>query len=550
MTQEFFDHSSELGITGNFGSYLYLGGGGVSFVDFNQDGLDDLTFGTEAGQTIEFYLNKGDHFELVSPSYVSTTYEQRQIQWIDYDNDGDKDLFVVASDGPNHLYRNDGSPNFSEVTASMGLPVVTKISSGASFADIDNDGWLDLYVTNYELPSAGGENEMYRWNPSTNIYEDYTLISNTGNGVRLSFCSVFFDMDMDGDQDLYVINDDQFQENSLYMNLGGGSFVDVSVPSGTNISIDAMSAGIGDHDNDLDFDIYVSDKVQSEFLDNNNDNTFTDITASNGSSVTDWAWTSNFFDVENDRDLDLYVSTEFPNGGLNHFFLNDGSGVYTQPLSSSGGLTGNDLVSSHSHALGDYNNDGSIDIMQCNKGTEKFRLYSNQNTSFHNFLKIKLKGNSSTNDAYGALLELTSGGVKRIVQTHSAVGFNCQNSDVITLGLGSNQIIDSLVISWPSLNSVDVLYHSDLLLNGMNEVEEGIGVVNSYENPLCVDIHDVVVNPVPSQIYGALYILNSDSEIQPNHAVLFQAEQEINLDINFEVPSNADFHAEINVCGN
>jgi len=548
-SQEFFDHSSSLGITGHFGNYLYLGGGGVSFVDFNGDGLDDLSFGTASGQTIEFYINKGDHFELVLPSYVSTTYEHRQIQWIDFDNDEDKDLFVVASNGPNHLYRNDGG-NFTEITSMIGLSVTTKISSGASFADIDNDGWLDLYVSNYELPNGGGDNEMYRWNPTLNMYEDYTSNSNTSNGQRLSFCATFFDMDMDGDQDLYVINDDQLQENSLYMNMGGGSFLDVSVPSGTNISIDAMSAGIGDYDNDLDFDIYVSDKQISEFLENNGDNTFTDIAASNGSLVTDWAWTSNFFDVENDRDLDLYVSTEFPNGGINPFFLNDGTGSYSQPLTASGGLTGNDGISSHSHAMGDFNNNGGTDIMLCNTNTNTFRLYSNQNISSNNFVKIKLKGANSAKDAYGAILELKAGGEKRIFQTHSAVGFNCQNSDVLTLGLGSHTNIEHLVIRWPYLNSIDTLYNVDLLINGTNVIEEGIGVINSYLNPICKNTHNIVISPVPTQVYGAMLELNSGTAIQIDHSVLFQSQQEINLTNDFEVPIGASFEAEIMVCGN
>ena len=256
--QLYFQQESNLGITGFFGQDIWFGGGGVSFADFNEDGLDDLTFGTEAGQNIKFYENKGDHFEEVIPAYVTNTFENRQLVWVDYDNDGDKDFFACATDGPNRLYENNGAMNFTDVTATVGLPIETKFTSGATFADIDEDGYLDLYISQFVLPN-GDDNEMWRWNPNINQYEDYTVVSGTGNGSRTSYCASFFDYDNDDDLDLYVINDSYSHENSLYMNLGNGIFVDVSVPSQTNVAIEAMNAGIGDFDNDHDFDIYITE---------------------------------------------------------------------------------------------------------------------------------------------------------------------------------------------------------------------------------------------------------------------------------------------------
>jgi len=350
--QIFYRQEANLGIVGNFGADIWFGGGGVSFTDFNQDGLDDLTFGTEAGQNIRFFENKGDHFEEIMPFMISNTYENRQIVWVDYDNDGDKDFFACATDGPNLLYENNGNMQFTDVTAAKGLPVVTKFTSGASFADIDEDGYLDLYISQFELPN-GGVNEMWKWNPNMQQYVDFTASSGTDNGVRTTYCTSFFDFDNDDDLDMYVINDNLAHENSLYMNQGNGSFIDVSVPSLTNIAIEAMNAGIGDFDNDGDFDIYITDTENAVLFQNNGNSTFTDVTATRNVTATEWSWTGNFFDYDNDRDLDLYVSNEEP--ATNRFFVNDGTGTFTEPLGNSGGLTNSDNIPTYTNAIGDYN---------------------------------------------------------------------------------------------------------------------------------------------------------------------------------------------------
>ncbi len=549
LGQSFTQQQSILGVNGMYGMDMFFGGGAISFADFNGDGLDDLTFGTESGADIIFFENKGDHFEKLEPAPINYTYETKQVLWVDYDNDGDKDFFATSIDGPNLLFRNNGNMDFTDVTVLMNLPTSVHMSQGANFGDINKDGYLDLYICNSDHQTNGFTNWMYIFDPSLGIYVDHTVASGTGNGVRQTFCSAFFDMDLDGDLDLYVINDHYTFENSMYMNQGNGTFIDVSVPSGTNVIMDSMNAGIGDYNNDGYLDIFITNNTQSVLYHNNGDMTFTDTASFANVLVDQWAWGANWIDFDNDRDQDLYVSTEY-NVLPNPFYVNNNDGTFSEPMSNLGGITNNDIIQAFSNARGDFNNDGKMDLAMNPQYPENFRLYCNHEENENNFIKFSLQGTQSNRDAYGAMIELYADGIKTIEQTHSAIAYQCQNSDYIVMGLGTATSIDSLVIKWPYSDNKDVIYNDDIVVNGFHAIVENAGVVSAGPNPICINSHDVVISPIPSQTYGGSIITESSSRIGTGVNVVFQSEEEVILHPGFNVKMGASFLAEIKVCGN
>lgn len=549
FAQEFYPQELNLNIVGEFGTTEFGGGGGISFVDFNQDGLDDLTFGTENLEEIIFYENKGDHFELVNPPFVSVVEKSKQLVWVDYDNDNDKDFFVSTYNGEFYLFENDGNMNFSDVTDAKGLANSHADTYSANFADIDQDGWLDLYIGRYGEEIIGDTNSMFRYDPNVNSYVNVTDQTGTSNGFRETLATAFFEFDMDGDLDLYVSNDRVNFENSLYMNLDNLVFVDVSVPSQSNSSVNAMNAGVADFDDDGFFDIYITHTSSAVMLKNNGNNTFTDLANSSGTILYQYAWCGNFLDFDHDEDEDLYVCTTNQNLA-NAFLVNQNNGNFTEPLSATGGIAGMDTLDSFTNVIGDFNNDGRQDIAVSRDLDADFSLYSNNEETTNNFVKLKLTGTNSDIEAYGALVEVWINNNAKIYQKHSTVGYQSQNSDDMIIGIGSNASIDSLVIKWPYPNSMDTFLDSQLLINGTNELKEADPNVASYLTPLCLVNHAVSVSPTPSHIYGASNILNSSSSIIDGSAVLFQAENTIGLDIDFEVKVGAEFTAEIDVCGN
>lgn len=550
-SQDFYSQENNIGVSGAFGLTEFGGGGGISFVDFNQDGLDDLTFGSEVNEEIFFYENKGDHFELVSPPFVSVLEESKQLVWVDYDKDNDQDFFVTTFNGENYLFENDGNMNFVDVTDARGLSNSEADTYSANFGDLDRDGWLDLYIARYGEDIIGDTNSLYRYIPQANTYVNVTTQSGTNNGFRESLATAFFDFDLDGDLDIYVSNDRSAFENSLYMNLGNMHFVDISVPSMTNGAIDAMNAGISDYDNDGLFDIYITNTNTSLMYHNNGNNTFTDQAAISNTELNRYSWCGTFFDYDNDEDDDLYVSSVSLGPAVpNAFFVNQNDGTFTEPLYTSNGLGGVDTLDAFTNVVGDFNNDGRYDIAVSRDSDLAFTVFSNNEENGNNFIKVKLKGTNSNINAYGALIEVWNNNQKRIFQKHSTVGYQSQHSNDMIFGIGSNPSVDSLVVLWPYQTNKSVILGSDLLINGTNEIEEGTGVIDKYFTPLCLANHHVAVSPVPSHIYGADITLDSGSLILTGSEVLFQASDGIELDIGFEVQAGAEFEAEINICGN
>ncbi len=481
--QSFSNVAPSLGITGGYGSYT-LAAGGVSFVDFDLDGLDDLTFCTMNTQPMKFYKNTGTSFTLVDPPYVDNTQQTKQALWADIDNDGDLDLFIVAFDGYSRLYQNTGSMTFTEITSSAGLPTGTNKTFGANFGDYDRDGFLDLYVTNYGINGAGGyglPNFLYHNNGDL-TFTDVTTATGTSNGNQQSFCSTFFDYDNNGTSDLYVVNDRFDFPNALYAVSTNGTFTDVSDTSGSDIQIWAMNGGVGDYNNDGYLDVYVTNSHiggnHSWLMHNHGDGTFADSAAAAGVLFNRFGWGGNFFDFDNDCDEDLYVCcSQFGlNGSPNAMYVNQGTGVYTEPLFATGGLGGIDTMHSFSNAIGDYNNDGKLDIVVSNAkwGTIEypFVLWKNEESNSNNWLKINLTGQQSNRDAVGTMLEFWIGCTKYIRFTYTSNAFLCQNARTITFGLGTATALDSLKIIWPSMNSIDVIPGADLTINQVNSIVE------------------------------------------------------------------------------
>lgn len=423
-------------------------GGGVSFVDFDGDGWDDISFTSTLGLPIYIYRNVGGTFQPILPTGMSNNQETKCLLWVDFDNDGHKELFVTSYLASNRLYRSNGDLTYTDITLTAGLPLVSEPTFGATVADFNNDGWLDLYVANRplenEFPSC---NHLYV-NNQNGTFEEITWSAGVADSLKGPLLTGALDLDMDGFQDL-MVPQDKFYGNTVFRNNGDLTFEDVSAESGANFFMDAMSMAIGDFDNDYDLDIYITNTIQSNVLMENLGNLqFTNSSASHGVGFFGMSWGANFFDFDNDLDLDLYISGENHNGlnpGLSRIFVNENFGF------SAGNeifLPG-DAMRSFGNAVGDFNNDGYPDFVTVNGFFGHSHLWQNNGNNNH-WIKIDLQGVISNRDAIGSLLEFYVDGVKYIRTTHSSISYNSQNSNAVLFGMGANPVLDSLHVRWPS----------------------------------------------------------------------------------------------------
>ena len=484
----FEDVATQVGVNYSYGDSEY--GGGVSFADFNNDGWDDITYATEDGAQIYFFENNNGVFNLVTLNGISNTYKTKQVIWIDYDNDGDKDLFVTAIEGINEFYRNDGGMNFTNISSTIGFFQTDLFTYGTSFGDIDNDGDLDAFISNRTSTEQNQRNYLYRNDEGT--FVDITQSSGIpiedeeGNeNSQLSFCTMFFDYNKDGFQDIYLANDKTDNINRLYKNLGNGTFEDVSVASGSGIAVNAMTTTLGDYNNDGWFDIYITNTQNSQagngnvLLKNNGDGTFTNVAEETGTTFNSLAWGAVFLDADNDTLLDLYVSGGF-DGSIGSFLSaafyhqqNDGIFVIPQNIGFE-----NDTRKSFSNAIGDINNDGKPDIIVCND-TENNFLWENKTTNTNNWLKVKLEGVTTNRDGIGNTIEIFINGRSQYRYTLAGEGYISQNSYHEFFGLGEATEVDYVKVTWTGTNTEDIIY--DVNANQSITIKEGIGVLTSND---------------------------------------------------------------------
>ncbi|MDZ4752637.1 MAG: FG-GAP-like repeat-containing protein [Flavobacteriales bacterium] len=475
-SQSFTNVTNEQGIAFAFvpGDY----GGGVSFVDFNKDGWDDITF-AQNGSVPKFYQNNQTGFTLL-PSFISNLGQMKAVLWVDYDNDFDLDLYVTRLWGTNSLYKNDGNMIFTDVTLASGLVTSDEyMSSGASWGDYDKDGDLDLYLCLYNGTAFGPliSNQLYQ-NNGNGTFNNVTVFAGVGNGTCYSMQSLWMDYNKDLWPDLLVVNDRLECSNYLYRNNQDGTFTDISAQSNIGgFNIFSMNNSADDYDNDGDLDVYITNNPTGNLLHRNEGNgTFTEVAEEAGVAVFDHTWAAHFLDYDNDGHLDLHVcSTPFWfNSGQNKFFKNNGDGTFTNYISQAGFL--GDIGWSHCSAIGDFNNDGTSDIVISKQLPSASKLYKGPATE-NSWIKVKPEGTVSNIDGVGSWIECYANANTYVRYTYCGESYMCQNSQSEIFGLGEADLVDSVFVYWPS-GVVDKWY--SLQVNESYTLKEG----NTIEAPV------------------------------------------------------------------
>ena len=306
--------------------------------------------------------------------------------WGDYDNDGDLDIVAVGTYQPHVLYRNNGDGTFTNVAEQAGI-ADPRGGWGSLFADYDNDGYSDLYITRGGW-SGAAENTLYR-NNGDGTFTDVTHTADVAD-PQSSFCAAWADYDNDGYIDLYIANGviGDGAANVLYRNNGDGTFTNTAETAGVANPGNSLGTAWGDYDKDGHIDLHVVNYGQSNVLyRNNGDGTFTDVTAAAGMSlaVTD-AFVTFFLDVDNDADLDLFISNSGSfqafiagqiTGSATHdsdrqvLYRNNGDGTFTDVTKESGLYHAYGAMGAN---FGDINSDGYVDIYLATGAPQMGRL--------------------------------------------------------------------------------------------------------------------------------------------------------------------------------
>jgi hypothetical protein len=464
-----------------YGDLVY--GAGISFFDYNGDGLDDITLAGSNEFEFKFLKNIGGSFQLENLGIDNNDYHTKQVIWVDFDNDGDSDFFSASNHDISRLYRNEGNDIFTDVTLASGFPGVAYKVFGASWGDYNNDGHLDVFLS---IRDDQFPNLLYK-NNGDGTFTNVTIESGLETTGYYSFCAAFFDYNNDGFQDIVVANDKYDFTNLLYKNNGNGTFDNVSGVSGTGIEMDAMSTTIGDYDGDGWLDIYITNSFPAPpgevegnvFFRNNTDGTFSNVAVATGTQFNSNGWGAVFLDADNDANLDLYVSGEGDgtNGLLpSAFYKNNGDGTFSIPTNA--GFE-DDIKYSYSNAIGDVDNDGYPEIIVMNNNYENIFLWKNNTPQNGNWLKVKLEGVSSNRMGVGSWIELSAGGNVTYNYTLCGEGYLSQNSAYEFFGLGSNNIVDYVKVTWLS-GAVD--YIENININQAITIVEGSSPLSIEED--------------------------------------------------------------------
>jgi enediyne biosynthesis protein E4 len=494
-------------------------GAGAVFFDYDSDGWPDI-FLVNSGSFVDakaaaaarhaLYRNNGNgtFTDKSATSGIGVAGYAMGACSADYDNDGWPDLYITGV-GTNKLYRNNGTGGFVDVTAKAGAGGTGRWSTSCAFADIDNDGDVDLFVANYVdfTPDnnkfcTGGVNIrtychpnvynslpdiLYRNNGDgtfTDITKEAGVYRTDGNGLGV----VFGDYDNDGWIDFYVANDSV--PNFLFHNKGKGVFEEVGFWSGVALGAEGrplagMGTDMGDINGDGLLDIIVTnlDRETHSLYRNAGKGLFSNITFESGvgqATLPFVGFGAAFVDYDNDSDLDLAIA----NGDIidnvalfrdnttyeqrNLLMRNDGTGKFRDVGLSSGPGFALKKVS-RALAVGDVDNDGDLDLLVGNNG-QTADLLRNDGGNRSNSLLIRTIGTKSNRDGIGAKLKLSVGGKTLFRYVKAGSSYLAQSDMRVHFGLGAAKTAERLEVQWPS-GTVDVFEKIDA--NQILTVTEG-----------------------------------------------------------------------------
>lgn len=474
-------------------------GSGCLFFDYDNDGFLDIYLvnsGSSCSNTLlsrtqpdeinSLYRNNGNGtFSNVTTKaglHKNLGYGMGCIS-ADYDNDGDGDLYLTNF-GRNQLYRNNGDGTFSDVTIPAGVGN-SHWSVSASFGDYNLDGYLDLYVANYldyQIKTAhacslegvhiycgpheypGAADTLYR-NNGDGTFTDVTARSgvyNTGKGLGV----LFTDYNDDGYPDIFVAND--AVQDYLYRNNGDDTFTDVAIASGIAYNSEgrataSMGIANGDYDNDGVSDLFVTNfslEVNSLFH-NDGNGIYTMTTFEAGlaePSFSKLGFGTQFFDADKNGTLDLFVANGHvwdnvaqitPSLSYKQscqFFINTGNGKYREISKIAGTFFTNQVVARGS-AIGDYDNDGDMDILvSCSGGTPV--LLRNDSKPINNWLKIELVGTKTNRNGIGTKVYVITDNSSQFREVVCGGSYASGNDLSLFFGLGTSKTVDTIEVLW------------------------------------------------------------------------------------------------------
>lgn len=477
--------------------------GGVAAFDYNNDGCTDIYFTNGAAQPslrktgVEFrnrlFRNNCDSTftDVTTEAGVAGEGYSMSVATADFDNDGFADIFV-AGVNRNILYRNRGDGTFEDITNKARVggidPKNGKLwSVSAGWFDYDNDGLLDLFVSNYvqwnplkEKPCGppehrlychpdnygGTPNQLFHNNGDgtfTDVSQSSGIASHIGKGMGVSFA----DFDGDGFTDVFVANDSM--RNFLFRNKGNGKFEEVGLPWGLGLADDGNAiAGMGsdfrDYDNDGRPDLFVTGMVNDTYLLFRNlskNRFFTDYTIGSGiarltKQLTGWGM--GLFDFDNDGWKDLFfANSHFPqlNRYLgtdselsNSLLRNTGDGRFAD-VSLGAGTGFQEKALYRGAAFADFDNDGKVDIVVSSlNGPAK--LFRNTTAASGHWLAVQLIGTKSNRDGLGARITLTTPtGRKLYNHATTSVGYASSSEKLVRFGLGAEERAATIEVAWP-----------------------------------------------------------------------------------------------------